>query len=364
MLSMSKKTLGFGAAGFAAASILATSLPMMASAEPTFTPGASDYVGVGSDTTQNVVNAFANKWNAKVPTPSSKWANFDAFLASPPTPDNIVLRSTTGCDTPIARSTTAGSSAGIASLLNDVNGCIDYARSSRGKNAATDSNLLFIAFARDGVTWASFPVTSGTVTTTGNLTTANLTSIYNCTVTNWKTIKSSLPSNPIEPYAPQSSSGTRKFFLTAIGVPTPGSCVRQPTIPLEENNGVALQSAVSAAGDNANLVVAPYSIAVFTAQKNGAPGVVDNRGGMTLRNIDGLVPVRASTGRLNPSFAPNFLRFVYNVVKPDLTTGTISTRMRKLFGTSAQGGFVCNQTTIIQQQGFGSIGTLCGSITS
>src|SRR3982074_289200 len=49
-----------------------------------------------------------------------------------------------------------GSSAGISALLNDSNGCIDIARSSRGRSATDPGNVDFYAFAIDGVSWSGY----------------------------------------------------------------------------------------------------------------------------------------------------------------------------------------------------------------
>ncbi|MDP9240211.1 MAG: substrate-binding domain-containing protein, partial [Actinomycetota bacterium] len=89
------------------------------------------------------------------------------------------------------------------------------------------------------------------------MTTAQLTSIYNCTVTNWNQISGTLPSNTIQPYLPQVGSGTRKFFLTAIGLTdaTVGACVNQTQ---EENNGSFLVGQPNR--------LAPYSIARWISQ--------------------------------------------------------------------------------------------------
>ena len=94
----------------------------------------------------------------------------------------ITLRRTPACNTAILRPD--GTPDGITALLNDVNGCIDYARSSSAKPPTGADNLLFIAYVRDGVTRSTFSTATGSpVKTSTNITTVQLTGIFNCTIT-------------------------------------------------------------------------------------------------------------------------------------------------------------------------------------
>jgi len=321
------------------------------------TPRANDVVGVGSDTTQFVVDAFAKAYNTQKPAPANKLYSFDAVKpnTSPPVAGDPI-KTKAGCAT-IARPN--GSSAGIAALQASLaagNGCIDFARSSRpASSTGTENNLVFVPFARDGVTWAAVPSNH----TPKTLTPAQLASIYTCSVTNWHQINSSLPSNPIHPFLPQTGSGTRSFFESAIGIQdtSVGSCVNQS---VEENNGKAL------AGDLNALV--PYSIARWIAQTPKAQGgrgaEPDIRGGVTLRKINGSAPTvkNAKTGQitLRAAFVPTFLRLVYNVLGKT-SSGTFAAKYLRIFGTAAQHGFICQHQTIVSNFGFGKIGTQCGA---
>lgn len=162
-----------------------------------------------------------------------------------------------------------------------------------------------------------------------------LTGIFNCTITDWNTIKATLPYDNIEPCSPVSGSGTRTFFVASIGVMTPHGCVWQPAASLQNSNGVAVAAAAAAVVDDTTLTVFSPRGAVYTSQKNGVPGVPDEPGGAVLRNIDGKGRINATTGLLNPNFAHNFLRLVYNVVKPDATTGTSPAAYQRYFGDIA-----------------------------
>ena len=333
--------------GLAAATTLLGAGPAAATVatDPPSTPPLSDIVGVGSDTTQDVIgfsgtskkkSGFTVNYNDT--DPAAKLWSFDAFGD----PGTIVTSE--GC-APITRP--SGSSAGIAALKADEaagTNCIDFARSSRVKNPATDGDLVFIPFARDGVTWATFPKTPGSkkFNAPANLTTAQLTSIYTCEVTNWSQVGGK--NAPIKAYLPQSGSGTRSFWQTAIGVPTPGACVLQPA-GMPENDGSAVPAA-----DRKNAIL-PYSIARHIAQDKGTSE--DVRAGATLRNVNNTKPIVAK--KLNPDFSPAFLRQVFNVLKP---ADQASPEFEALFATD---GYICTHPKITEAFGFGKLsGASCG----
>lgn len=302
--------------------------------DPTVVPRPGDIVGVGSDTTEDVVGRVGPTLatsgiypNVNAVSPASiKMYAFDATGSA-----TIVTKQ--GC-APITRPN--GSSAGVSALLADQaagTDCIDFARSSRVKGS-NDGSLLFVPFAQDGVTWATFPGTVGGTTFNAplNLTTAQLTSIYTCSVSNWSQVGGR--NAPIEPFLPQSGSGTRSFWLGAIGVTSPGPCVDQS---VQENSGEAVPAA-----SRPNAIV-PYSIAEYVAQTSGV--VDDIRAGSVLRAINGTRPLTAQ-GRLNPSFTPSFLRQVFNVIKPEDAT---SVPFQRLFGRN---GFICAKDSIVVTFGF------------
>jgi len=101
----------------------------------------------------------------------------------------------------------------------DGHPCIDYAASSRPRGSSDPNTISFVSLAQDAVTYATQPNSHAPA----NLTTSQLAEIYNCQVTNWKQLGGK--SGTIDAFIPQSGSGTRSFFLAAIGVTNPGSCV-------------------------------------------------------------------------------------------------------------------------------------------
>ncbi|MFF2525077.1 hypothetical protein [Streptomyces liangshanensis] len=289
-----------------------------ASADP---PSVRVLAGTGSDTTQDVLNGLGNTVDS-----GATIASYNA------TGSATIQTRASGCV--IARPN--GSSAGIDALrtaVDTASGCLDFARSSRTPADTTTTDLTWIPFAKDAVSYA-YRSGSGLPT---NLTTAQLKSVYECTLT-------SLNGVALTPLLPQASSGTRQFFLSSIGVTTPGACV---TSGSQENDGTVLDTA----GD-----IAPYSVAQYYAQGRGIAGVPNRRGSSLLGSVNGQAPRIGTT--LNPNFP--YLRDVYNVVPTNkLTVSPISTTF---VGSTSK---VCNAVTTaaIANYGFGGLGSACGSTT-
>ncbi|MCU1657297.1 MAG: hypothetical protein JWO57_1953, partial [Pseudonocardiales bacterium] len=151
----------------------------------------------------------------------------------------IILRAGTS---PVQRPN--GSGAGYNLLKQDTDaagngkGYVDFSRAS----SARGSNVLF-----DSITVGTDPlaILSSSTTNAVALSTAQLTSIYNCTATTWTAVGGTSTAT-IKPLLPQVGSGTRSSFLSAIGVPTPGSCVTN----VEENDPEAIDSS----GDPSNAI--------------------------------------------------------------------------------------------------------------
>jgi ABC-type phosphate transport system substrate-binding protein len=352
-------------------------------------PAESDAVGVGSDTIQNVLDQFAADYNPTVSATATHLYSWDA--TNPLTGaigDSIAEKA--GCSS-IPRPD--GSSAGITQLATFQKThdgkffCTSFARSSRAR-ASTDpafapGGVAFVDLAGDAVTWSA----QATTNAPASLTTAQLAAIYNCTDTNWDQVGGA--NAPIHAFIPQSGSGTRSFFLGAIGVANPGSCVSDDNGNLEENEGV---NPVLNDPD----AIFPYSIGKYIAEKfhsnlcitkstcapnaNGVtcihtPGKnlfgCDTHGTMALKEISGVAPTTGSGANtvINSAFPATFQRIVYEVVPYDPATsdhipGSESgapggVDMEQLFGAS---GFVCSNTTAktdLKNYGF-LVTPLCG----
>ncbi|MGW4229773.1 hypothetical protein ACWEF9_10915 [Streptomyces sp. NPDC004980] len=298
-----KTSVRIGAVAGAVALGLGIMSPV-ASADPVSPTDHRVLAGVGSDTTQDVTNALGLAVDS-----GTLIASYNA------TGSSTVKTRATNCV--IARPN--GSSAGITALNNAVDnatGCIDFARSSRGP-AATGTDLTFIPFAEDQVTIAVRE--DSALNNNLDLTAAQLKSVYECTLT-------TLNGVALTPLLPQAGSGTRSFFLGAIGNPALGSCVGT----MQEHNGVELDTA----GD-----IAPYSVAQYNAQVGGA--VTDRHGDTVLGLIGG--------GEVS--------RDVYNVVPTAKLTNTV---IASTFVGSASK--VCSGTGTIEDFGFTLIDH-CGSTT-
>ncbi|MEU8567717.1 substrate-binding domain-containing protein [Streptomyces pathocidini] len=291
-------------------------------------PAAGDYrvlAGVGSDTTQDVGNGLGTAIDS-----GSLIASYNA------TGTATIKTRATGCDS-VNRPN--GSSAGIDALRNAVDnttGCLDFARSSRGPVDTSTTDLTWVPFAKDAVTYATRS-DSGLPT---DLTLGDLADIYTCELTEIDGIA-------VTPLLPQAGSGTRTFWLNTIGVTEAqiaagganGKCVDDT---VQEHNGEALNSE----GD-----IAPYSIAQYIAQGNSLPGVANRRGAAQLRSINGVAPLSGAV--LNPDFPVQ--RDVYHVVPTaKLTDATVSAAF---VGSSSK---VCAQTSVINTYGFGTASN-CGN---
>ncbi|RFA10329.1 hypothetical protein B7R54_14755 [Subtercola boreus] len=253
-------------------------------------PVSNSYTLVGSDTLQDAANALANGTTVtgsavRVTASGNTIGSFDAFGS------NSIQTKNSG--TYFARP--AGSGDGVKALSRSIDGApfsvsgnptpakaitaqVDIARSSSGPGAAANTSgvLQYFQFGRDAVSYAY----SGTGI--DQLTKAQLTAIYNCSLT-------SVNGVDVTPVLPQSASGTRKFFLSAIGITTPGACVVQRGDA--ENDGTVLVN-------TGELI--PFSVASWVAQSNGA--AQDRTGTARLGSAEGTtVPFTGADG----SYVPN-----------------------------------------------------------
>jgi len=356
------------AATAAAAVTAMMAAPALADPPAGVTPKPRDVVGVGSDTIQNVMDQFSVDYNAT--HTSGKLYSWDA--TNPTTGamgDPIQLKSgSANCNIPRPD----GSSAGITALENTLTTtggqpCINFARSSRGPATTDPATITFINLAGDAVTYATQP---GGHAPAAGLTTAQLTGIYNCTITNWSQVGGT--SAPIDAFIPQSTSGTRAFFLSALGLTAPGGCVSTSATvsgaggananTLQENEGDA-----PILNKNKADVIFPFSVGKWIAERfhSASCGTVtqcfndpsnchptatqnkfgcDTHGTMVLNKINGTAPTTGTGAntKINPGFTPTFTRLLYEVVNQPAGDGTIPANLKPYFGPT---GFTCNSKT-------------------
>lgn len=332
---MSRKSIAAVLATAAVVSIGALGVAAPASADPasgTYPPIA----GTGSDTTQDVLNALADptlgsltdvgSWDA-TGTSTIKVTSAGASFARPNGSGNGIKALSRSID---------------GSLYNGVNitGQLDFARSSRGPAAGTDLGsggaLTYIPFARDAVTYAYNGAGLAT------LTPAQLKAIY--LAPTLAAAKAAAGGVDVYPILPQAGSGTRSFFLGAIGTTeaalvTAGSWALQQTT-VQENKADGI---VDSAGE-----IVPFSAASWVAQYNNASTThidLAYAAGTRLGSpvVDELgVPVPATTlvsGVAGPNadyYSSAFGRDVYNVVQTSRVTATSDPIKARFVGPNSE----------------------------
>lgn len=342
-----------------AAGIASASLAMVvgtAQADPATPTQIREITGVGSDTTQDVMNGLSEVIVDPNGSPAPKLiASYNA------TGTATIKTRTVGCT--INRPD--GSGAGVKALRDDITAgthCLDFARSSSAPNAT--GQFTFIPYATDAVTWVAR--TGSTLGT--NATTTQLKRAYNCQN---ETTGAALPAGAfptingvsVHPLVPQNGSGTRKFWASKLGFSAttlPGcvSDIAKNGTAVQEHNGSALQRTIAA---DSSEDVMPFSIASWIAQSNSATtGVTDRRNGAVLKSVDGIAPTTGTPAVLNPAFT-SLSRPVYNVIQ---TTRLTETDIKLAFvSTATTTAKICSNTATITKFGFATLATGCGATT-
>jgi ABC-type phosphate transport system substrate-binding protein len=357
------------------------------SAGKAVTPQPYDIVSVGANTDENLFNQLSLDYNAT--TPATKHGPSHPYLYTWNATGTANIITKAGCAGPTKKGIQRpnGSGAGLKALDNNATTatkpsyyCIDFDRSSSGRSSSSPPDapggVTYVALAKDAVTYASRDVgATKTVPATyvpKGLTIAQLTSIFNCTVTNWKQVGG--PNQPIHAYLPQSGSGTLTFWLTKLGLKNAGSCVSDVDankLPLEENQG---QSSVF----NDPNAIFIYSVGDWIAQKyhsaacTGAkPTKTQNKFGCDQTKYLGLDPVKvgskiysplttAKVPTINATFtATGLTRTIYDVLRYVKVTKTtpdhIAAQYEPIFAPKARHGYLCSSlvaTAAIKSYGF------------
>jgi ABC-type phosphate transport system substrate-binding protein len=244
------KSLLAGAAA-AVTAVALTAGPALADPPSGTTPKDTAAVGVGANPDQSLFDQVSASWN-KTHKTGTQFFSWDA--TNPVTQAQGDQIETKSACTTIARpnGTGQGKSALEANTTDPTNSkyfCIDYARAASARSssdpACSTGGICYVSVAGDAVTWAVRSAANGGTDAPATLTPAQLVKIFECKDTNWKQVGGT--SAPIQAYLPQTSSGTRTFWLLALGggttAITPGSCVSDlptqtdPGGTLEENEG-------------------------------------------------------------------------------------------------------------------------------
>jgi ABC-type phosphate transport system substrate-binding protein len=315
----------------------------MASADPTGSPAFRNLAGVGSDTTQDVLNALSEVVTIGGTKQMGSY-NASGSPAQVVTKDPAVVA---GCT--FQRTEIVGSGAGVSRLQDSLEGvsrpgCLDFARSSANNAAANPSNppggpgqLSYVPFAVDALTY----VIRDDSPLPNNLSITDLRSIYDC----------ALPTTDVKPVIPQAGSGTRQFFLQQLGYTateiTNFNATTHPCVTFNDSTGTPiLENTGTLVTDPLN--VAPYSVAQYLSQINRV--IPDVHGRTVLGLSNDIVPTQLNT-------AATMKRDVYNVI-PTNKEG-VAPWSTVFVGPSS---LVCNAAATINRLGFGTAGN-CGVIT-
>ncbi|MGW1884820.1 substrate-binding domain-containing protein [Streptomyces sp. NPDC001970] len=307
-----------GIAGLLTGSVCAS----QAVADPSGPPPYRQLSGVGSDTTQDVMNGLAN---AITIGGQKVIGSYDATGSAQITTKNPAT--TPGCT--INRPN--GSGAGRTALLNSLqanNGCLDFSRSSSLSLGAANPGLTYVPFAVDAVSYAITPTSA----VPRKLTLNDLKAIYHCDAN----YVGQGPNYSLTVYLPQAGSGTRSFWQSTMGITEADvvagvyPCIKDAKggAPVQEHDGRVL--------DDKSIV--PFSIAQYNSQASQT--IADLRGLAILGTIDGFAP-----NTLNSNFGVK--RDVYNVI-PTSKIGT-APWSTVFVGSNS---LVCQQQGVINTYGF------------
>lgn len=399
--------------GLTAVALLTGAIAAPALADPSSDSAFGTLVGVGSDTTQDLMNGIAGAIGGTDSNP--RIASYDATDSHGNIGGTIVTRKHgTAIDRPngsgpgvdallvaIGQNNTLTSAPGTWTTADSL-GQVDFARSSSGPTTAIAGGVVtYVPYARDAVDYAvsgsslfpqlSIGSSSDSVDGSG-VGQPTLFSIYSGKVTQIATGGSGDPKlvdwtyskaggetlTPIHAYVPQAGSGTRKFWdgasvmnisesnvdsngivwdqkvsggTSAGNLPTAVS----PAVPVEEHDGTVLQGDAGA--------IMPFSVGKWIADANGLPGVTDNRNGAVLGQLAGVSPTNGSgtSYSLNGDYVSTnaqVTRLVYNVIPTAAVADNNSLLNWTFVGT---GSLVCSQKDTIAKYGFGLLSASTGS---
>ncbi|MEO6510232.1 MAG: Ig-like domain repeat protein [Nocardioides sp.] len=226
---------------------LSMAAPALADPSAGYVPSTSDVIGVGSDTSEFVMNYLADG-NAGVAGynasgPANKLVSWNAL---PPTGQPATINLPTNPAAPRPN----GSGNGKKALYGAGNvPDVDFARSSAPLDATEKSNgLQAFPFAKDSLALATAKTTNAPTT----ISAADMVRIYSGAVTDWSQLGGT--AGVIAPKIPQSGSGTRSFFVAQLKAANNGVDVvlAGSVTEVQEHDPSLIQSNPNA--------VAPFSI--------------------------------------------------------------------------------------------------------
>ncbi|MFM6968075.1 MAG: hypothetical protein ACKOWN_03965 [Microbacteriaceae bacterium] len=377
-------------------------------------PSNSALVGVGSDTTMDVMDEIATAiGGGKLASYKSTGSNYITTRSYDGAPTTVLrakgsgdgwkmLQVAEGASTSISSVATMTASGQTANKENTV-GQIDYARaSSKQGTASTTGEFVNIPFAIDSVALAvnpNDPVAkipfTGVGADTDTATMPTLKAVFQCKArfvyinnadASYNSVGGTAGAAPagttayeISPLIPGYGSGTASYFLGKVGqtesasFPAAGNssqnCISRKlldgTTLIQEHDGTAVAERTNAIGI--------YSIGQWTSQTNSAiTGATDKTHGTVLLDmypVSGTIPATTGTGATlapNENWDSNLRRVVYNIVAYRKAIDPTSAIHEMFVGTDS---LVCQQTYSIRKMGFTPLSSTdannvnsCGSI--
>jgi hypothetical protein len=310
-------TVGLGSVIVASASMLS----FATTAHADYAPSTSDVVGVGSDTVQLIGDFIADGDHLLDPGyntgKKNKFISIDAtadvntrlaygingagptctpgtggtegtgnqnvnHTETPAKPvcslnPTVVLRSGTS---PVQRPNGSGSGKNLIKADTNASGgyrdpagpLVDWARSSSAyASGAGDTRFDSVQLGTDPLGMLTAP--TGTTNAPATLTVTQIHDIYTCATTNWSTIGGT--AGTIKPLLPQAGSGTRSYFLTAIGLNETNIGTSCGITNAEENDPEALD----ATGNAANAIEPMSQSRLYAYQGKLGDGTSNGVGG-------------------------------------------------------------------------------------
>ncbi|ASD22684.1 hypothetical protein B7495_11845 [Cryobacterium sp. LW097] len=259
-------------------------------------PVSNSYSIVGSDTLEDVVGALANGTRitgstVRTTASGSTLGSFDATgtpyittkssgvrLGRPNGSGDGVKALSRSIDGAAYTSGTAGGPANVT-----ITGQVDIARSSSAGTSNANGELLYVPFARDAIAYAY----QGSASGIGSITATQMKSLYECSA-GFK-----IGGVTVTPIIPQAGSGTRKDFISKIGVTeasmltvAEGGCV----VEGQEHDATTLTAES----------VMPMAVSRWIAMNTGAS--YDKRGSGTLGSlVSGVAPVTGTGTAMVPN---------------------------------------------------------------
>ena len=401
------------------AAVIAAGTAMPVMADPVSVNKYAELVGLGSDTTMDVMDGIslalgdvsANDTRLKlasykalgsadvvvsadgiaVPRANGSSAGRDAL--------RIAIGQTNSASVPIAPDELGKSRAATNPTTSQLAGKVHYARSSSGPSGAVANGALtYVPFAQDNMTYATAPLNITKIPsdiplgTVANTTEVSLMNIYKGNITQVivdtatgdfialedpdYVAGAGETAHTINAYVPQAGSGTRSFWIGQVKISesditgglVPATDVTPSGLSVQEHDGTAV------ANDPYALV--GFSISQWVAQTNGvAP---KRTAGAILRSMGGLEATVVTDGVY--ATAPTWSaikRAVYNIVPTALVNADEENAITRAFrGTNS---LVCQSQAVIQKFGYGLLSyvgadavdgltaggnaTVCGNIT-